>query len=793
VNVSRRWLEAFLNRPIATRDLAERLAMLGAPVDAVEPQYAHLEPVVVGLVEELRPHPNADRLQICQVAIGGGERRQVVTGATNVVAGRTYPFAGVGVTLPIGLTLERRKLRGEVSEGMLCSAKELGLGDDQAGILELGTPAAPGTPLPVALDLADDRIVLDVPPVRGDLLGHKGVARELAGSFGLAFRLPAIPGAPADSLPAFRRAEGGSPASTGGLTVSIAAGSAGRRFTAAVIEGVTVGPSPEWLRRRLEAIGQRPINNVVDVTNYVMNEVGQPLHGYDATKLRGAQLSARLAAAGEWLVTLDGTRRALDPSMTVIADAEGPVGIAGVMGGLESEVTAATTTVALEAAWWDPAATRTTRRRLGIATEASQRFERGTDLWGLPDALRRAIEVLLATAGGRVAGVPVDVWPEPTHPPRIFLRVARVAQIVGLDLPIETIERALVAIGATVLAKPDDARLAVDVPGWRPDLRSEIDLVEEVARLYGYDRLPDTLRPFRPGIQSDPPSEALALRIREALAAEGLHEVVTLPIGPATGPSAVPVLNPISAEHGFLRGRILPGLVRQVESNWANHVRDVRLFELGTTFAPGSPGGPPLETQRLAAVLTGARAPAHWTDGASAPDLDWWDLKGVLERAVSLANPEARMQVDGAGLVARVGDGREVGRAGPQEADRPPWAAPLWGLEVEIAGGEPSRPTYVPLPSVPAASRDLALVVPWTVGASAVGERIAATGGGLLESVRVIDQYTGEGIPEAARSLLFRLVFRAADRTLRDREVDGVVDRIRAVLEKELGVTLRTT
>ena len=790
MNVSRRWLEAFLGRPLEVTDLVPRLAMLGLPADAVEPVNAHLAPVVVGQVVELVRHPNADRLSVCQVDIGGGHRRQVVTGASNVALSAKYPFAAVGVTLPNGITLEKRKLRGELSEGMLCSADELALGTDHDGLLTLDTEAAPGTPILDVLGLGDDRLVLDISPMRGDLLGHKGIARELAAALKVPFRLPAVPGVnPADGHPV-RRADGAHGVLAGGLSIAVEPGSSCRRFTAAIIDGVTVGPSPDWLKRRLEAVGQRSINNVVDVTNYVMFELGQPLHAYDGARLRGGRLAARPAGAGERLTTLDGTDRTLAAGMTVVADGDGAVGVAGVIGGRDSEVHDGTTTVVLEAAWWDPAATRLTRKALGIVSEASQRFERGTDLWGLADSLRRAMDLMLATAGGRVVDA-LDLWPEPISPPRVFLRRKRVAQIVGLDLPLATIEQAMVAIGATVLAKPDDGRLAVDVPGWRRDLTTEIDLVEEVARIYGYDRLPDQVRPFRPGAQIDAPSDRAAATVRTGLAAEGLYEVVLLPIGPATSDRAVPVLNPLSADHGFLRERLLPGLIRQVEANWAAQVRDVRLFELGTAFeaAPGRP----VETTRIATVVTGARAPAHWSESGKGPDVDWWDLKGLFERAVSLANPGALVQVEGEEFVARTVAGAVVGRAQRLVADAPPWAAPLFGFEIGLDVAPRLVPAFVPPPTVPAAVRDLGLVVPWSLTTAAVETDIRKIGAGLLESVTVIDEYRGAGVGPGSRSVAFRLVFRRRDRTLKDSEVDSAVTRIRGGLEKQLGVTLRTS
>ena len=795
MNVSRRWLEAFLNRPLDVRDLVPRLAMLGLPADAVEPVNAQLAPVVVGQVVELKPHPNADRLSVCQVDVGGGERRQVVTGAPNVALGAKYPFAALGVTLPNGLTLEKRKLRGEVSEGMLCSADELALGQDHDGLMTLTTDAPAGTPILEVLGLGDDRLVLDVSPMRGDLLGHKGIARELAASLKVPFRLPAVPGTDPAVGASIRRVERGAARMAGasalpdGLEIAVEAGSSCRRFTAAIIEGVTVGPSPDWLRQRLEAVGQRSISNLVDITNYVMFELGQPLHAFDGARIRGGRLAARLATAGERLTTLDGVERKLVPSMTVVADGAGAVGVAGIMGGGDSEVSDGTTTIVLEVAFWDPGETRMTRRALGFVTEASQRFERGVDLWGLPDALRRAIELTLSVAGGRLVDA-VDVWPVPSNPPRIFLRQARVRQIVGVDLSLAAIEQTMVAIGATVLSKPDDGRLAVDAPGWRRDLTTEIDLVEEVARVYGYDKLPDDLRPFRAGAQVRAPIDVAAARVRQGLVAEGLFEVVLLPIGPATSDQAVPVLNPLSADHGFLRERLIPGLVRQVEANWAAQVRDVRLFEIGTAFLAGPKR--PAETTRVAAIVTGAAAPAHWSDSGKTPDVDWWDLKGLFERVVSLANPGASVQVEGGELVARLAGGQIVGRASVLSADAPPWAGPVFGLEIDLDSAAPAPVPFVPPPTVPASSRDLALVVPWSVSAEAVTAEMRKSGAGLLESVAVIDEYRGPGIAEGARSLAFRLVFRRREKTLKDNEVDSAVNRIRGALEKQLGVTLRS-
>ncbi|MEP7327080.1 MAG: phenylalanine--tRNA ligase subunit beta, partial [Gemmatimonadota bacterium] len=643
MNVSRKWLESMLRRPLDARDVADRLAMLGATVDAIEPLAPGLENIVIGLVESVAPHPNADRLHLCTVNDGAAERHQVVCGAPNVTAGKMYPFARLGATLPGGLTIEKRKLRGVASEGMLCSARELGLGQDHEGIMELDTTAAPGTPLLEAIPLSDDRLVVDVTPNRPDLLGHKGIARELAASFQTGFRLADIPGSRAPVIPSHHKVEGNE-ARVGGATIRIEHEEGCRRFMAAVIRGVTVGPSPDWLVRRINAIGMRPISNVVDATNYVMFELNQPLHPYDLARLKGSALIARRATEGERLVTLDDVARKLTPDMIVIADGSGAVGIAGVMGAAHVEVSVDTKDVLLECAWFEPRGVRRTRRALGLSSEASYRFERGVDLWNTPECIRRCIEIILATAGGEITEPPVDIFPKPYHPPRVFLRPARVTQVLGIELPWMSVEKALTAIGATVLSKPGDGRIAVDVPGWRPDITSEIDLIEEIARIVGYDAIPSELRPFRVGKLPDAPIELVELEIRRGLAAAGLYEVSTIPMG-GEGPDRVKLVNPLSSEEGWLRDRLVPGLVRQAEVNWRAHTRSARLFEVGTVFRNAGVGLLPEEARHVAGVMTGGREPEHWT--GPVPDFDRWDLKGFFLGALSLAVPGATVQVEG--------------------------------------------------------------------------------------------------------------------------------------------------
>ena len=799
--VSRRWLEALLGKPLEGQDVADRLARQVAPVDGVVPIHQDLRDVLIARVLEVRQHPNADRLSLCQVDAGGSAPLEVVCGAPNVQAGKTYPFAPVGATLPGGLKLERRKIRGVESNGMLCSAQELGLGVDQAGILELDTEALPGTPFLQAIPIADEQIVIDVSANRPDLLCHRGVARELAVSLGATVKLPEI-----------RRGDGqmGGRAVTAhqpsrpsahqgvvdGVEIRLEDPEGAPRYMIAVIRGVKVQPSPVWLATRLQSVGQRPINNIVDATNYILFEINQPLHAFDFAKLRGPAVVVRRAKPGEQIVTLDGVTRKMTAEMTAICDAERPTIIAGVMGSADSEVSESTTDIVLEAAYFQPTRIRRTRRTLGLSSESSYRFERGIDMLGMPDALARAIDLIRAVAGGEMREPPIDLWPEPQKPRSVFLREARVSHLLGVPVPRKEIEKLLSAVG--FVAAPKDARVAVQIPGWRPDVTREVDLIEEVARLRGYDSFPDELRSYRPGTVPDAPAEVTLRRIREQLVAGGggLLEARTLPLGPADGPDAVAVQNPISAEEAHLRSRLLPGLIRRVEFNWSQGQRDVRLFEVGTVFRK-SRGPRPDEELHLGIVLTGARHPAHWTasrEDAKLPDMDIWDLKHHFELAVGVAAPSCDVQpaANGSGWVAvREAGGEPVGTAAPVQADAPKWAGALFGLEISIAV-EPQPPArYQPLPTQPPVVRDLSLVVPGSVTAAAVEAVLRREGGALLERVDVLDEYRGAGLPSGTRGVTWRCTFRAPDRTLTERETAEVLERMLRAAEATLDVRRR--
>lgn len=792
MNVSRRWLEAFLRRPLDASDVAERLAMLGAPVDAIEPIGAELAGFVVGQVTSLKSHPNADKLRVATVDDGTGTLHNVVCGAPNVIVGGKYPFARLGTVMPGGMVVEKRKLRGEPSEGMLCSSRELGLGNDHDGLLTLSSEAVPGASLLEVLQLGDDRLVVDVTPNRGDLLSHKGIARELAIAYGIPYRLPTFEGEGDVDLPMPTRF--GAEAVVSGVKLTIADRAGCRRFLAAVVRGVRVGDSPAWLRDRLASVGVRSINNVVDATNYVMLELGQPMHAYDAATLHGPAVIARAAHPGETLVTLDGIQRSLPEGALVIADADRAIGLAGVMGGRDTEVTDGTTTLFLECAAFDAARVRSARTGVGLSTEASHRFERGVDRWGAVDAFRRCLRLIASLTGGVVDAEAVDCFPAPDHPPRISLRPARVAQVLGITLPWTELEKQLVAMGATVVSKPDDGRIAVDVPGWRSDVVGEIDLIEEIARLHGYGKIPDGLRQFRPGLLADAAEWTAGVRVRLGLAAAGLSEVQTMPLVGDGGEHGPRLLNPQSAELAFLRSALRPSLIHVVESNWAMHNADIRLFEVGTVFSRSQPGAEPIEALHAAFVITGARAPLHWTDGGKPQRFDRWDAKALFGRLVDLAHPTATVQVEDDRWVARRADGTPVGECGRLASDAPAWAAPLFGGEVTVSLEPTARPGYQPMPTYPAVPRDLALLVPLERSVAEVTALLQQRGGRhYLESVAVLDEFRATTLPPGSRSAMIRLVFRATDRTLTDTEVESAVGRLLTSLERELAVILRST
>lgn len=820
MNISVAWLRAVAPAiDDAPAELARRLSLQAVAVDLVEPLGEGLDDVVVGRVLSAAPHPDADRLTLCRVEVGTGEPLDVVCGAPNVVEGASYPFVPPGGTLPGGMTIEKRKIRGVVSHGMLCSEQELGLGRDAAGILRLADGVEPGTPLAGALGLPDTRLVLDVTPNRVDLASHVGVARELA------------PRGVADvELPSFgpswtpEWADGDDSAEAAGVRVTIEDDERCFRYLAAVVRGVRVGPSPDWLRARLRAVGARPVNNVVDATNYVLLELNQPLHAFDLAKLAGPEIRVRAARPGETLTTLDGRSHELNDAATVIADASRPLALAGVMGGEESEVTAGTTDLLLECAAFDPRATRRTTTATDLATEASYRFERGIDEAGLEAALVRCVELIVAVAGGEAESGALRVGRAAPAPATVRLRPGRVRKLLGLRLSPGQIAELLRPLGfeAAPEEKPaGDPALLVRVPPWRSDVTREVDVIEEVARRYGYERFPQEPRSIRPSSVAPSPTWARRRAVRRLLEGHGLYETRGLPMVPEgrVRSDRIELRNPLSATESVLRTDLVPPLLDRLGHNLDRGRRAVRLFEIGTVFAADPAGRGPagrenyLEELRVGLILTGGRTPEHWS--GPAPDVDLWDVRGLAEdvcerltggelrplAACDLPPGEPGLPdfgadgwLDGDGF-AMFEDDRLIGVAGRVRGaalDTPPWAAGVFAAEFRLDAVRVSRVArYEPRPAYPAVTRDLALLVPGGLTAGRIEQAVRAGAPDELVAVRPFDVYEGDALDGVGRSIAWRLVFRASDRTLTDEEVDGYVGRIVSHLTEELDVRIR--
>jgi phenylalanyl-tRNA synthetase beta chain len=802
MNISYDWLRSLVPVDFSAAELRDLITARCATVDELVDLRADLGAIVVGRVVQAARHPNSDHLWVTKVDAGGKELLDVVCGAANVTQGKLYPFAPVGTVLPGGLKLEKRKIRGETSSGMLCSARELGLGQDHEGIMELQVDVPPGTPFLKAVPVGDTRIVIDVTPNRPDLLSHLGVAREVAAATGVGLladdERPAVTPAAASV-----EREG----KVGSVTVRVDDPEGSPRYMGAVIRGVTVGPSPAWLVTRLEAVGARSINNVVDITNYVLHELGQPMHAFDLARLAGPAVVVRRATADERIVTLDGVERKLTPDMTVIADAERAQAVAGVMGGATSEVSDATRDIFLEVALFDPRRTRTTRLGLGLASDASYRFERGVDPELQPRALAKAVGMIVDLAGGTLDGAPVDVRAATPVPKTVRLRIERVAKILGVAISAGECAGLLRSVGFSNEKTERAAELQVTVPSWRVDVHREVDLLEEIARLRGFGTFPDELRPYRPGTTTDAPLVWVARRARTALIGAGLFEARAMPFVRGNATDFVRVSNPLAEDEAFLRRSILDTLARRAEHNLARMQGNVRLFEIGSVFAPGGPGLP-TESVHAAALIMGLSRPPHFTEPRPRP-YDVWDAKGLAGTLLEAAFPGveyALVASDGEALWHIVVGGERIGHVSRIPLDAPVWASESFGVEIRLAPAplDPAAPAheagvdrevmrYRTIPTTPAAEFDLALLVPVGTTAADVEGVIRRGAGELLERLELFDEFRGAGIPDGFRSVGWRLTFRHPDRTLRDKEVEARRDKLLRTLENELNVRQRTS
>ena len=797
MNVTLNWLKNYIDFEFSPTELADRLTMLGVEVESVKHLGTDLEGVIVGSVTSIQPHPNADKLVLCQVDTGGPEELQIVCGAPNVREGMLAPVATIGATLPVGLTIKRAKLRGETSEGMLCSEKELALSDDAAGLMELSTDIPLGTPLSEALGLDDIAFELEITPNRPDCLSLIGIARELRAETGNPLKLPTVDLTESDI-------------NAQDLTsVTIDAPELCPRYAARVIQGVKVTESPAWLQQRLESVGIGVINNIVDVTNFVLMEYGQPLHAFDYHKLTENRIVVRRAREGEHITTLDEIERELTPDMLVIADAERPVALAGIMGGYDSEITEATCDVLLESAYFNPSSVRATAKTLGIGTEASYRFERGADPGVVLAALDRAAQLISELAGGTICEGVVDVYPGQQPLTEIQLRPERVNFVLGTTLEASEMVQILKRLGFDVDATGDIYH--VTVPTFRADVTREIDLIEEIARVHGYDNIPTALPKGDIPVPVQDPKTEIRKRIKHFLLAAGMMEAVNYSFCDpncfdkirlnADDPlrNTLRLQNPLSPEMSVLRTTLTPGLLANAQHNRNHQIDTIALFEIGGVFVHD---GEEKEPERVAGVLAGQIGEGVYSDPYRPPD--FFDIKGLVEEMLevcgvvdwTLQKTDTPTFHPGRNAEVLLGDKRigVFGEVHPEVLENYdlPYKAYLFEFDLEgLTDVATFAKRFEPISVYPKVARDLAIVVDKEILSDMPTALIYTTGGDAVDSVRLFDVYEGEQVPEGKKSLAYTITYHSATETLTDKAVNALHDEVVKGLNRELGAELR--
>jgi len=796
--VSLEWLRQYVDFDLTPEGVAEQLTMAGFEVEAIESVGTPMSDIVVGHIRSIDKHPNADRLVVCDVDVGG-ETKRIVCGAANMKVGDKVPTALVGAEMPGGFRIDKRPLRGVVSEGMMCSAAELEVGEDASGLLILPEDAPVGVPFDEYAHLTDKVLDVSLTANRPDCACMVGLARELGTLLGHDLREPST-----EVIESDRPVQE--------LTrVDIMDDDLCPRYAARVVTDVTVGPSPMWMAERLRRAGLRPINNVVDATNYVLLELGHPLHAFDYDKLDEHRIVVRRARDGETITTIDDVRRQLAADMLVIADATEPVALAGIMGGAESEISDDTRRVLIESACFLPTSIRRTSKTLGLMTEASYRFERGADVEIVPKALDRAARLVAELAGGRVAGGMVDEYPRPIQRRNIVFRPGRARRLLGCKVSTREMKESLERLGFQV--SDSDRQLDIEVPTRRVDVSMETDLIEEVGRVHGFDRLPSHVM-TRPA-----PIAISSLRfdrrnlVRDILVTVGFSEAITYSfINPELAARAgfgeqtermIRLQNPLSQEQGAMRMSLIPSLLNVVGANYRRGRPDCRLFEIGRVFMPTEPDSLPHEPERLACVVTGLVSAQSWTGPPLVADI--FVLKGAVE---TLAE---RMDIDsvrfdphdrsafapGCSFDVRFGDTVVgcLGEVSPAvcSAFEIEQQVYICELDVEDLISHPVRERrYTSVSPYPPVYRDLAVVVSDNVPAGDVAETIRGAAGERLSDLRLFDLYRGRQVPRGKKSLAYSLTFVHTERTLTDDETDTIIDTIVKQLTRHHGAALRS-
>ncbi len=806
MKVTLNWLKQHVDFDWSPEELAERLTMLGIEVEAFHKLAGEFEGIVVAQVLSSEKHPNADKLSVCRVADGQGER-QIVCGAKNYQVGDKVALILPGQSLPAKpgeqpLTIKVGKLRGVESQGMMCSAKELGLAEDAEGILILAAGAKVGQPLSEHLGRAAGDVVydLEITPNRPDLNSVIGIAREISAVTGNALRIPAV------------RLQEAEVKIQDLVAVRIEDAELCPRYTARVVRGVKIGPSPDWLKSTLEKIGLRSINNVVDVTNFVMLESGQPLHAFDCRRLaaggdRKASIVIRRAAAGEKFTTLDGQERALTQEMLLIADETKALALAGIMGGQNSEISAQTTDVLIESAYFKPQNIRATSKKLDLRTESSYRFERGGDQGICDWASQRAAQLILETAGGKLAAGVIDAYPRPFAPTEIRLRHARVSRLLGREISAAENLQYLRRLGLAIIREDGDESCAVRIPSFRVDLKREADLIEEITRLSGVDKVPATAPR---GVVGSHPYDAMhdaLAEARRALSGLGLSEaqgqtLLSETSAKLAADDPIRLANPLSSEMNVLRPSLLPGLLDALRHNANRKNHDVALFEIGRVFLQSN--AQLREERRVAIALTGQRNPPFWSGAERGAKFDLHDLKGMLEefldqisaRGLSWARRAASTALLLESATIELGKQTigELGQLLPSLARQYDLREAVLLAELNLdslLARRAADKSFKPLPAFPAIRRDVAMLVPEATTHAAVLQAVKQARPRNLESVELFDVFRGKNVPAGQKSVAYAFIYRNPGQTLTDAEVNAAHQQLVEQLKQDLRAVIR--
>ncbi len=800
--VSVNWLKEFVDVDLSVEEVADLLTMGGIEVEGITHVGRDLQGIVTAKIEDIAPHPSSEKLSLAGISLGKNKAR-VVCGAPNIQVGQIVPYAPPGAVLPSGERMEEKEIRGVLSPGMLCSEKELDLGDDASGILVLEAETPVGLPLPQSLPFIEDSILTtSVTPNRGDCLSILGTAREVAALSDKKWRVPEVD----------LRAEPAEIKSK--ITIEVPDVDLCPRYVATMVEGVRIGPSPFKVRLRLARSGMRAISNVVDATNLILLECGQPLHAFDYSLLEDRKIVVRRADPGETFTTLDDVERKLPENALMIRDGRKSVALAGIMGGLNSEISPDTSSVLIESACFERFGIRRTSKALGLSTEASYRFERGVDPVGSLWSAHRAAELIQQLAGGTILSGRVDVYPFPIERPAVRVRPAKVKTLLGVSLEGGKIISYLKRLGIETKETGDaEGTLTAQPPPWRWDLEREADLIEEVARIHGFQNIPLTMIRYKAEPDHTRETYNLTRNVNELMNASGFTEVITMSfvsgaaarefLMPGSDAEALPLKNPLTEDYAVMRTSLIPGLISVMKRNQSFRCENLKLYEIGKTFLPAAGQELPREDLRLAGLAVGARYPELWNLPKD-EEIDFYDAKGALENLFEgLHLPEVGFVPSKLAFLhpnksaELVMEGEKIGFVGellPSKIRELDLTGTIHVFEILL---EPlfvqirKERVFRPIPRYPYIERDLSLIVEEKCSGERIKQLISRLGHDIITSVILFDIYRGESIPEGQKSVALRIRYQSEDRTLTDEEVQEVHSRVAATLVRELGSTLR--